>query len=243
MRSSSPVRTFLKRTLLQILKKLGHDLDPISLEGALARIQQRGLSVQTVIDIGASDGRWTEICWRYFPEAFYFLVEAQAPHAPALVQLKRRMARMDYVLAAAGDAEGEIYFESSDLFGGLAAHTPFEKNCIRVPMVTIDQQVQSRKLAPPFLLKLDTHGFEIPILNGAQETLKQTNLLIIETYNFKFRPDNLRFHEMCAYLEAHNFRCIDLSDPLHRLKDQALWQFDLFFIPASSSIFDYNFYQ
>ena len=40
-------------------------------------------------------------------------------------------------------------------------------------------------LPGPHLIKLDTHGYEVPILCGATETLRNTNLLVIETYNFR----------------------------------------------------------
>ena len=65
--------------------------------------------------------------------------------------------------------------------------------------------MRQHQLRPPFLIKLDTHGFEVPILKGAQETLQQTNLLVIETYNFQLQPTSLRFHEMCSYMEFGGF--------------------------------------
>jgi len=40
----------------------------------------------------------------------------------------------------------------------------------------------------PYLIKLDTHGVEIPILNGSAQTLKDTNVLVVEVYNFDFGP-------------------------------------------------------
>ena len=194
-------------------------------------------SVYAGIDIGASNGMWTEKCVKYFPEAYYFLVEAQEPHEEGLRQLKKSMPRMDYILAAAGETDGEIYFDNTDLFGGMASSEPFAKNNITVPVTSIDTLVRQRDLKPPFLLKLDTHGFEVPIFKGARETLAQTELIVVETYNFTISPDSLRFHEMCAFLETQGFRCVDICDPLHRPRDRSLWQFDLFFAPENSVAF------
>jgi len=236
------VKNFFRKVVIKSLQALGYNFDEISLEGALERSKNHGIPIQTVIDIGASNGVWSERCQKYFPDAFYFLIEAQKPHAPALEKLKRRLPNVDYIMAAAGDGEGEIYFDASDLLGGIAAHTPFEKNCIIVPMTTVDVQVNLKNLQPPFLIKLDTHGFEVSILEGAVETLKQTELIVIEVYNFKISQDNLRFHEMCAYLEAKGFRCLDLCDPLRRPRDRALWQLDLFFARSTSPIFESDSY-
>ena len=91
-------------------------------------------------------------------------------------------------------------------------------------------------------VKLDTHGFEVPILIGAAETLKQANVVIIEVYNFKLTEPCLRFHEMCTHMESLGFRCYDMADPMLRQRDRALWQMDLFFAPSASPIFRYGSY-
>ena len=151
-----------------------------------------------------------------FPTPFTSLLKHKKPHEPALQAFKKGLSNIDYVLAAAGDKEGEIFFDAGHLFGGQASHAPFGQNNITVPVTTVDIQVAKHKLQPPFLLKLDTHGFELPILAGAEKTLRQTALIVIETYNFQIAPDSLRFHEICAYLEDRGFRCVDICDPLHR---------------------------
>ena len=239
-----PARAWLKEQLLLALRLLGHDLDPVSLAGALRRARARHPQVRTVIDIGASDGRWTRVCQRYFREADYFLIEAQPVHEPALRALCRQRPRVRYVLAAAGDREGHIYFDASDPQGGIASHTPLAgPHILELPMVTVDQQARVHQLQGPFLLKLDTHGFEVPIFEGARQTLANTDVIVVETYNFALNPGALRFHEMVAYLEARGFRSVDVIDPLHRPYDQAFWQFDLVFARADHPVFGYGQYR
>jgi FkbM family methyltransferase len=238
------IRAWLKRVLLTVLRGLGHDLDPVSLDGALRRMRGWQPRLGTVIDIGASDGSWTRVCRRYFSEADYFLIEAQSVHLPALKRLQRSWPRLRYVHAAAGDAVATIYFDASDPQGGAASSTPVDgKGGIEVPMTTVDAQVRLNGLKAPFLLKLDTHGFEVPIFEGARETLAETDLIVVETYNFRISESSLHFHEMVAYLESKGFRCADLIDPLHRPHDQALWQFDLVFARAEHPLFQYHQYR
>ena len=213
-----------------------------TLYGALARISKRGLEIGTVIDVGASNGSWSDVCLRYFPTPFYYLIEAQQPHEPALKQFKRAYPRSDYVLSAAGDAVGEIHFDNTGLFGGIASKEA-RPGQITVPMTTVDEQVRRRGLTPPFLLKLDTHGFEVPIFEGARETLRQTALIVVETYNFQLESTSLRFPDLCDYLEGKGFRCVDMSDPLYRPRDGAFWQFDLYFMPKGHPIFTANTYE
>ena len=216
----------------------------------LSRSKNRGHIINTVIDVGASNGSWTLLCKKYFPNAFYFLIEAQVAHEDSLKKLKSKTANVDYIIKAAGDNVGVVYFDDRDPFGGVASHKSFDKvSMVVVPMTTVDNVVKERKLEPPFLLKLDTHGFEIPILNGALETLRNTEVLVIEAYNFKLtaydsKSENvaIKFYELCMYLENKGFRCIDIMDILRRPNDNALWQMDFVFIKDNNKIFAKNDY-
>ena len=91
-------------------------------------------------------------------------------------------------------------------------------------------------------MKLDTHGFEVPILNGARQVLAGANLVVIETYNFRLETDSLKFWEMCRFMDELGFGVIDISEPLWRPKDDAFWQIDLLFIPKTRPEFSYNRY-
>jgi FkbM family methyltransferase len=237
----------IKRLVNSLLKKAGFQIcrsDQIySLENALDRTSKKGIGIQSIIDIGASNGSWSQIVKSYYPDASFHLIEANQYHEEKLKQFKETHQNVDYVLAAAGDRVGQIYFDASDPLGGLASHEPLtDKPYITVPVTTIDTEVVTKHLAPPFLLKLDTHGFEMPILKGAEQTLKDTNIIVIETYNFNLTKDSLRFWEMCSFLESKGFRPIDMCDPLYRVRDQSFWQIDFFFIRDNRPEFQVNSY-
>lgn len=224
-----------------VARRHGFARNPATMEAALARCAARGLRVQTVIDVGASDGRWSRMARRILPPARYFMVEARSEHEAGLA---RTAAQPDfsYRICAAGNRDGEIYFDATDLFGGQASDAPYEKNGIVVPVRTLDGLAAEHKLEAPYAIKLDTHGYEVPILEGAQAILGQARLLVIECYNFRLTAQSLLAHEMCAYLAGRGFRCIDLCDPLYRARDGALWQMDLFFAPDSDAAFESNSY-
>jgi FkbM family methyltransferase len=189
------------------------------------------VAVGTVIDVGASDGRWSEIAAPYFPGASFLLVEAQQIHEEALRRLTAKSPGFRYQLAAAGDGNGSVAFDASDPFGGVVCRDGACRSASSVQMRTVDDMVRESGLPGPYLLKLDTHGFEVPIFRGATRTLGQTSLIVVEAYNFTVSPEALRFPDLCRYLEEEGFRCIDLCEPLFRPTDGALWQMDLVFAP------------
>jgi FkbM family methyltransferase len=209
-----------------------------SMAAVLGRLAPRH-PIRTVIDVGASDGRWSLEAMKAYPQASYLLFEAQsAPHGDALRQLSASDPRVHAVLAAAGHRSGTIHFDASDPWGGVASEEPTGAQDLEVPVTTIDREVDRLGLPPPYLLKLDTHGFEVPILEGASRTLERAAVLVIEAYNFQIRPEALRFDALCRYLDERGFRTVDLVDPLWRPLDGSLWQFDLVFVRSDAPEFE-----
>jgi len=213
-----------------------------TMDAALARLARSHANLRTFVDVGASDGRWSLMARRHFPAGTYLLIEAlEDPHAADL----RRIAEdpnIHVALAAAGDRAGTIHFDASDAFGGGASETATGEGDLVIPMTTIDDEVERRDLPGPVLIKLDTHGFEIPIISGASRTLERTDVLIVEAYNFELGPGVLTFPAMCRYLGDRGFRVLDLVDVMRRPADQALWQFDLVFARAERPEFQSNSY-
>ncbi len=231
------------RLLDKILQRLGLVRDVLSLAAVLDRCYQRGTRVNSVIDVGASNGCWSRRVVKRFPQASFLMVEARQEHETGLKKTIHNYPNFDYVIAAAGNRVGSIYFDATKLFGGLASDTPFEQNCIKVPVTMIDTLVQEKGLKPPFLIKLDTHGFETPILEGARQTLSQSSLVILETYNFTIADQSLRFYEMCDHMEQYGLRCVDICEPMHRPGDGAFWQIDIVFAPDADKVFASNSYE
>lgn len=212
------------------------------MDGLLARAAARGVAPGTVIDIGASDGIWSLRAHRHFPRSRFLLFEPLAERQAALDRLHTKHG-FEIVAAAAGAQSGSISFAVEAELDGSGVAQPGESGTRQVALATIDASVEKRQLPGPYCLKLDTHGYELPVLAGATSVLAQTELLIIEAYNFTLSPGCLRFHELCAWLETRGFRCCDLADPMRRPRDGALWQMDLAFAPARSPLFAQNGYR
>jgi len=192
----------------------------------------------TIIDIGASNGLWTNIAKECFPKSNYFLVEANIEHEPELKKFTQNVG-CQYIIAAAGNNMGNIniLFRPGELYGGMASHNPFTENNYVVPMVTIDWCVEKYKLESPYILKFDTHGFEVQIIEGAEKTLQQTKAIIMEMYLYKFSSDVLLFPDMCKYLEQKGFRCVGFAEPWEKPATGLWFSMDLVFIRQDHVIF------
>lgn len=232
-------------------------LASVSTPHALKRIAERELTIKTVLDVGASNGSWSLAASAVWPKARYHLIEANPFWLKDLESLSARTASISYVHAAASDAPGKVYFDGSDPTSGIAMKVDSDQNdqaaaenltgttpgIREVAAVSLDSEVKRLGLEGPFLIKLDTHGYEVPILEGASQVLKETNLAVIETYNFQLQPESLKFYEMCQYMDALGFAPVDISEPLWRKKDQSFWQIDFFFVRKDRPEFKSSAYE
>ncbi len=236
------MKTFLKKAIPASWRRRFKEKKKLHARAALHRISSRGVKVQTVIDVGASDGRWTVQTRDYFPDADYLLIEANPHHQPALEEFSRSHPRTQYKIAAASNQKGKISFNGDDPFGGKAE----PDNCANplvVDAVRLDDLVEPNAgLRPPYMLKLDTHGYELPILEGSKNILANASLVVIETYGFQIASDSLLFDEMVSYMRTKGFGVVDMSDPLWRPGDRCFWQVDLYFEPLSVPLFQNNAY-
>lgn len=214
----------------------------LSFEYCFQSLLELGIPVGTVIDVGASNGSWSKKAISFFPNARFLLIEANSIHEDALRRFCT-FSQYDYVLAAAGAAPGMVYFDGSDPLGGQARNERCNESDTCITATSIDHEVETHGLCGPYCIKLDTHGFELPILEGARKTLDDASVVIIESYAFKLSPDCLLFHEMCGHMHSLGFSVFDLVSPMWRVKDNALWQVDIVFLRSEHSLFKDTSYE
>jgi FkbM family methyltransferase len=237
----SITKTFVKKAF----DKLGYRIqsnkiipEKNSMTDGLERMKLLNINADTIIDIGAAEGTWTADALKLWPSAAYELIEPLTEQKVKLQQLKLLHPNVNYHMAVAGEAPGEVHLNISPDLDGSGIYGQDSGNTRKVPVVTIDDIVKNRPGS--FIIKFDTHGYELPILNGAKETLKKTSLLIIEVYGFHISPTCLLFHELTAHLDSIGFRMIDIVGTLRRKSDNAFWQADAFYLRNNHPVFENN---
>lgn len=232
----------IQKLMNRLLRPVGLKLHRLTenrplMEDALIRAARKGFGIRTVIDIGAAAGHWSVMALPHFPEARFLAIEPLKERLGELESIKARQTRFDYVFCVAGEEDGGTVRlnVTPDLDGSTVGGLGGEMRA--VPVRSLDALIAEKRLEGPLLVKFDTHGYELPILRGATETLARTAVIVMEVYNFQFVPQALRFHQMCAHLEDLGFRPFDLANPSYRKGDHAFWQMDLFFASAEHPIF------
>jgi FkbM family methyltransferase len=205
----------------------------MTMDAMLKRLAER-VQPATVIDVGASDGRWSALALHYWQAARILLIEADPRHWAALDAFASVEGR-HAVRAMAGDHVGFGHFASDphDPWGGQGSEHP-RADTREVPCTTVDHEVVRIGLPGPFLLKLDTHGFERQILAGAQGVLAGAVALVIEAYTCTLQPGAWRFWDLCDSMAIYGFAPTDMADVMRRPLDGRLWQMDLCFERASA---------
>jgi FkbM family methyltransferase len=150
-----------------------------------------GLSFATVIDVGASVGKFSRAVLGMWPDAAVIAFEALPAAAVELQATAQLRARVELHQVALGDHDGTITFyphEYSLSSSPLPVSAEIQRRYrwaretppIEVPVRRLDAVLAGRVLAGPVLLKLDVQGYELKVLAGAPQTLASVAAIVIE---------------------------------------------------------------
>ena len=201
----------------------------------LEDLKARGFVPRTILDVGANEAGWSADAKAVFPEAACFLIEPQEEMKPALEAFCARFKDCAYFLAGAGAVPGELALTVYDDLVG-SSFLPGESSAMleagkqrRVPIVTIDGLVAEGRVPAPDLAKLDVQGFELDVLKGAADSLKNIEVVILEVSLFRFEKNWPVLHEVVAFMQSRGFAVYDFAGFMRRPRDGALGQADVCF--------------
>lgn len=151
-----------------------------------AALRRHGFTPALVVDVGVNDG--TPQLYQAFPDAELLLIEplqeCEAYMRDLLTQRKG-----SYVLAALGAQPGTATITVDHRRTGkssllertaLTQDEHDDKERRAVPVTTLDALLEERRLRGPFGLKIDAEGFELEVIRGGTEFLKQTEFVLAE---------------------------------------------------------------
>jgi len=199
----------------------------------LILMAQNGVPITTMVDVGAADGTFGLLVLDAINPTIHLVnIDAQETYAPSL----RRIAAVlggDYLISAMSDTDGAInvrkpgheYWLSTARHMGAGTAGP---DTIALPCRRLDGFLRQTGVKGPVFIKLDVEGAELDVLKGAEETLKDTCGLLIESPVRSVGGP--QFLDIYGFLAARGFSLFDIVRLSHRGSDATLYQFYSVFI-------------
>lgn len=202
------------------------------LKQLLTRLAANGLPLNTVYDVGAHVGLWSQwVQANVVPNARYILFEGNPAYNQHLQALSQRGFSFFNVLLS-NPGRGEVVF-----YNGTNTGDSYYKETTRwydhqggVPCntYTLDHLATTYQLPPPDLLKLDTQGSELDILAGAEGLLPHVSVILIECPIIEYNQGAPPMQAYLDFFKAHDFIPVNVAE-IHVVEDTLL-QLDLLFV-------------
>lgn len=201
----------------------------------LQKLAARGLAPDTIVDVGAFEGGWSQMVHDIWSGAAQVMVEANPTKEPALKAVAERLgARLEIALLGPEDGVEKDFYVMESGSSVLPENSPSARDVHTIPTRRLDTLLGEGGVD---LLKLDVQGFELEVLKGAPETLKQVQAVVLEVSLLEINAGAPLMAEVVAFMKAERFEVADLLEVHHRPLDKATNQIDLLFAPAGSPLF------
>jgi len=194
---------------------------------------ENGVPISTFVDVGAADGTFgLTVLDAIDPGIHLVNLDAQDIYEPSL----RRITAMlggHYFIGACGDHDGTVSVRKPghEYWLSTAAHMGAGgtgDNMMTLPCRRLDNIMAETGAKGPIFIKLDVEGAEMDVLKGAENTLKDTCGLLIES---PIRAaSGPQFLEIYNFLATRDFSLFDIVRLSHRGSDATLYQFYSVFI-------------
>ena len=202
-------------------------------------LKKLGYQPRTIYDVGAAGGWWSHEIHKVLAEAEYHLFEPLVDFSPKYkTDLTENLKLHPFFTLhkfALGDKTGEIVINIfPEIMGSTALENPYgypdTRKRISVKEFSLDDAIKSFNLPVPQIIKIDTQGFELSILKGAQRTLPYVDVLLLECFMYRAYGENCPLMtEIVSWLNHCDFHLWDFAD-CERTDDGILQSQDCVFI-------------
>ena len=208
---------------------------------SLKNILKCGFDPLKILDVGANAGVWSKtVQSEVFPQAKYFLVEANDRHRDLL-----RASGFPFEIALVGKDEGQVTFFKSIVHHEKDTQTgnsvfrenteSFDKSDqIVTNITTIDNIIKKRNLGPFEFMKLDIQGSELAALHGAIESLRHVEVVLTEAQVMNYNNGAPTFLDLHKFMEDNGFALYDVCDLMRHAKTRTLIQVDVVWVKKKS---------
>jgi FkbM family methyltransferase len=193
-----------------------YDLD----RARMAQLCKLGVKMNHIFDVGGSDGEWSWYISKDFPNATFDVFEPLADYSAEYGEtlkttMQNRHFRMHKLALGAENKQTTMFMYPDHPRGSTAlesAAVTDEAKAVEIKMLTIDRAIKQLKLPVPQVIKIDTQGCELKILEGARKTLPSVCALVLECWLMRcYGPNTPLLIEVANYLRQFDFHLWDFG--------------------------------
>jgi FkbM family methyltransferase len=199
-----------------------------------------------VVDVGANDGWFARLVFRFAPEASVLSFEPLRSQDARLTRMKTQFSKYDYRLCAVGDCESIVRineYETSGLSSvlklnnseykyagevfGTKTVAEYEVECVPLDKYAADFAARRKALT---LLKIDTQGYELKVLQGATQLLRSSyfDYVLVEILTVEKYKNAPSVQDILTLLASHGYHLAYIH-PSYREANGWLTEFDCVF--------------
>jgi FkbM family methyltransferase len=180
-------------------------------------LRDAGFNPSIILDIGASNGEWTDACLKIFPNPAYRLYEPLYSHLAhyrdGLDELMAKNKNVSVRAVALADKIGVTDFFIMPNFVGSSLLPLKMARKVEVEGTTLDQEL-SGELPGPSIVKMDTQGGELLVLKGARNVIRRASVIVAECwlYHGYGKPTPI-INQIIGELTQHDFHAFAMAAP------------------------------
>ncbi|MBI3881373.1 MAG: FkbM family methyltransferase [Verrucomicrobia bacterium] len=179
--------------------------------------------VRTVFDVGANSGQFSRACALRLPGAVIHAFEPLAVCQEGLRKVAVEFSQIKVHQLALGESAGTVEMFQND-FNAASSLLPMgdrhrelwphtvNTTKISVPLDTLDAAAARLGAQGPAFLKLDVQGFELHVLRGATNTLRDTAVVMMEVLFENLYEGQADFRTLLNFMAEHGFRFLEFAD-------------------------------
>ena len=183
----------------------------------LINLKNKGYYPDTIIDIGAHKGEWTNMMKQIYSNPMYYLFEATD-----YIELKNfdNDSNVNVFNVILNEKEEDVLWYqingTGDSFFKEQSHHYVNCEPIKKESIDLNSFISKNNIldtAKNILIKIDCQGAEIPILKGSTDILNKTDFIILEIPLFgKYNKNVPTFLEHIKFMESIGFIAYDIID-------------------------------
>lgn len=212
---------------LERLLQLNYKWLPFVPNGRLLALdlKRAGVRPLVILDVGANIGQTAVALHRYFPGSRILCFEPVASTYRELVANTKKISGISCFQLALGDRCGESLIFKSPSYSGIAslqgAGAPQFDHSETISLATGESICRSAALTMIDLLKIDTEGYELPVLKGFGQILAtRVKFIYIEVGFVPGDPFKTSIVELLNYLTGRGFITTAFYNPYRVGKDK-----------------------